>query len=80
MVGIENRYSRLRWDRSGGYGRGNQARDPGQFARLFSELPKFCVDLNCVFEILPLLCGERTILRKAPQDRLRHYMTRRQAH
>jgi hypothetical protein len=76
MVGIENRYSRFRWDGGSGYGRGNQARDTGQLARLFSKLPKFCVELNCVFEILPLLCGKRTILSKALQDRLRHYMTR----
>src|SRR5262245_58170802 len=61
MVGIENRYSRLRWDRSSGYGGGNQARDAGQFARLLSELAKFCVELNRVFEIPPLLCGKGTI-------------------
>ena len=76
MIGIENRYSWFRWDCSGGYGRGNQARDTRQFARLFSKPPKFCVELNRVFEIVPLLCGKRTILRKTLQDRFRHYMTR----
>jgi hypothetical protein len=55
MVGIENRYSRSRWEGSTGYGRGDQSRDTGQFGRSLSKLPKFCVDLNRVFEILSLL-------------------------